>query len=335
MAVTRRGAAHPIVRMAIACTVATALAACGSSGNPSSADGTGSTAAGDTTITVGTGPFLSNIDLYLSDRKGYFGEVGLKADIKVQAAGNFAIPQLLNGDLQFATVDVPTAVMAVGQHLPIQVVAPNTIGSSGRRGFAGVMVGPNSGITTPAGLLGKTVAVNEINGVAMILIRATLAKDGLDWRQVKFTEVPPPQLLTTLVAGRADAAVLGEAEVTIAEEQNMKYLFSPHESTVPGMTSYVFVTSTAYAKKNPQVVKSFESAVLKGHVDANAHPDEVRTIAKSSTHVPAPALAKATLPTFGEKAVQPAEIDTWISLLEQYGGYDRSKAPSAAAVLGR
>jgi hypothetical protein len=75
--------------------------------------------------------------------------------------------------------------------------------------------------------------------------------------------------------------------------------------------------------------------VLKGHVYANAHPDEVRTIAKSSTEVPAPLLAKVTLPTFGEKAVEPQEIDTWIALLEQYGGFDKGKAPTAAAVLGQ
>jgi NitT/TauT family transport system substrate-binding protein len=335
MAVTRRDTRHPIVGLAIACTAVMALAACGSSGNLGSAGGTQSTAAGPTTITVGTGPFLSNVDLYLSDRKGYFGEVGLKADIKRQVAGNLAIPQLLNDGLQFATVDLATAIMAIGQNVPIQVVAPNTVGSSGRRGFAGVMVSPQSRITSPAGLLGKTVAVNQINGVAMILIRATLAKAGLDWRQVKFTEVPPPQLLTTLAAGRADAAVLGEAEVTIAEGRNMTYLFSPHEATVPGMTTYVFVTSKAYARKNSDVVKSFVSAVLKGHVDANAHPDEVRAIANSSTQVAAPLLAKVTLPTFGEKIVEPREVDTWISLLEQYGDLDKSKAPSAAAVLGR
>jgi len=329
VAVTHRITPRLIAGLAITCTIATTLVACGNSGSAPS------TAFGTTAITVGTGPFLSNVDLYLSDRKGYFGEVGLKADIKVQTAGNLAVPQLLNNGLQFATVDMPTAIMAVGQNLPIEVVAPNTVGSSGRRGFAGVMVSPKSGITSPAGLLGKTVAVNQINSVGMILIRATLAKAGLDWRQVKFTEVPPPQLLSTLAAGRADAAVLGEAEVTIAESQKMTYLFSPHEATVPGMTTYVFVTSKAYASKNPQVVKSFASAVLKGHVDANAHPDEVRAIAQSSTQLQAPLLAKVTLPTFGEKTVEPREIDTWISLLEQYGGLDKSKAPSAAAVLGR
>jgi NitT/TauT family transport system substrate-binding protein len=307
------------------------LAGCGGAGST----GSGTSSTGLTTIAVGNGPFLSNVDLYLSESKGYFGEVGLKADIKVLTAGSNAVPQLLNNGLQFAAVDVATAITAVAEHVPIEVVAPNTVGSPGKVGFAGVMVSPKSGVTSPAGLVGKTVAVNQINGTAMIVTVATLAKAGVDWRKVKFTEVPPPQLLPTLVAGRSDAAALGEPGVTAALGENMTYLFNPEQDTVPGIAAFVYIMSTAYATKNPGVVKSFVSAVLKGHTYANAHPDEVRMIATSSTEVPAALLAKVTLPTFGEKAVQPQEIDTWIGLLEQYGGFDKSKAPSAAAVLGR
>jgi ABC-type nitrate/sulfonate/bicarbonate transport system substrate-binding protein len=117
--------------------------------------------------------------------------------------------------------------------------------------------------------------------------------------------------------------------------QNMTYLLNLEQNTVPGTVTFVYITSKAYASKNPEVVKSFASAVLKGHVYANAHPDEVRTLALTSTQIPEPLLAKVTLPAFGEKAVEPSEIDTWITLLEQYGGFDKSQAPTAAAVLGQ
>jgi NitT/TauT family transport system substrate-binding protein len=183
--------------------------------------------------------------------------------------------------------------------------------------------------------MGKTVAVNQINGTAMILTRATLAKAGADWKRVKFTEVEPPQLLTTLVAGRADAAALGEPGVGAAESQKMTYLFNPEQDTVPGIATFVYITSQAYARAHPAVVQSFQRAVLRGHVYANAHPDEVRATAKFSTQVPPELLARAVLPVFGEKPVEPSEIATWIALLEQYGGFDRTKAPSAAAVLGK
>jgi NitT/TauT family transport system substrate-binding protein len=331
MAVTRHVTLRPFLALATTSAIAMTLAACGGSGSAGTSPATG----GPTTIAVGNGPFLSNADLHLSESKGYFREAGLRADIRVLTASSNAIPQLLNNGLQFAAVDVATAITAVAQHLPIEVVAPNTVGSPGKVGFAGVMVSPKSGVTSPEGLVGKTVAVNQINGTAEILTKATLAQAGVDWKKVKFTEVPPPQLLPALAAGRADAAALGEPGVAAALSQRMTYLFNPEQDTIPGLAAFVYITSKVYAGKNPGVVQSFTSAVLKGHAYANAHPDAVRATAKTSTQIPAPLLAKATLPAFGEKAVEPQEIDTWIALLERYGGFDRSKAPTAAAVLGR
>ncbi|MEV6794089.1 ABC transporter substrate-binding protein [Streptomyces sp. NPDC051320] len=335
MAGTRLVPRRTAVAFATASVTAMALTACGGPGSSGSTGSTSSAASGPTTVAVGNGPFLSNVDLYLSDGKDYFSEAGLKANIKVLSAGSNAVPQLLNNSLQFAAVDVATAITAVAQHLPIEVVAPNTVGSSGKVGYAGVVVSPKSGITSPAGLVGKTVAVNQINGTAMVLTKAALAKAGIDWKKVKFTEVAPPQLLPTLAGGRSDAAVLGEPGVTTAESQGMTYLFNQEQKTVPDTDTFVYITSKSYASKNPDVVKSFTSAVLKGHTYANAHPDEVRKTAASSTQVPAALLSKVTLPTFGEKAVEPQEIETWIRLLEQYGGFDKDKAPSAAAVLGQ
>jgi NitT/TauT family transport system substrate-binding protein len=313
------------------------LAACAGLSASNSTDTTGSNAsaaAGLTRIAVGNGPFISNVDLHMSDRKGYFNDAGLKADIKVLTAGSNAVPQLLNNSLQFAAVDVSTAITAVAQHLPIEIVAPNTVGSSGKVGYAGVMVSTKSGVSSPADLAGKTVAVNQINGTAMILTKAALAEAGVDWKKVKFTEVAPPQLLPALTAGRSDGAVLGEPGVSAAKGQKMKYLFNPEQKTVPGAPTFVYITSKAYANKNPKVVKSFVTALLRGSTYANAHPRDVRRVAKLSTQVPLPLLTKMTLPTFGEKPVEPQEIETWIALLEKYGGLDKSKAPTAAAVLG-
>jgi NitT/TauT family transport system substrate-binding protein len=321
---TRRGA------LAVSATAiaAMAMAGCGGSSAGSTDDKAGN-------IAVGNGPFLSNADLHLSDSKGYFKDAGLKVDIKVLTAGSDAVPQLLNNSLQFAAVDVGTAITAVAQGLPIEIVAPNTVGSPGKLGYGGVLVSPASGITSPEGLVGKTVAVNQIGGTAMILTEASLAAYGVDPTTVKFTEVPPPQLVTTLVEGQADSAVLGEPGVTAAMAAGMTHLFNPEENTIPGVATFVYITSKEFAGKHPDVVKSFASSLLKGHVFANANPDEVRTIAAKSTEVPPDLLAKATLPTFGEKAVEPQEIDTWIALLEKYGDLDKAKAPSAASVLGQ
>jgi NitT/TauT family transport system substrate-binding protein len=140
--------------------------------------------------------------------------------------------------------------------------------------------------------------------------------------------------LPTLAAGRADSAVLGEPGVAGAESQGMKYLFNLEQSTVPGSAAFVYIALKSYVTEHPDVTKAFADTILKSHVEANKDPDLVRELAKTSTDIDPALLAKVTLPTFGENAVQPKEIDTWIGLLEQYGELDKSKAPAASDVLG-
>ena len=53
---------------------------------PSSASDGRSHSSGPVAISVGNGPFLSNVDLHVSDGKGYFADAGLRAKITVLSA---------------------------------------------------------------------------------------------------------------------------------------------------------------------------------------------------------------------------------------------------------
>ncbi|MDQ1644214.1 MAG: hypothetical protein QOJ50_398, partial [Cryptosporangiaceae bacterium] len=89
MAANRNLPRRRVLLLATTSAITMTLAACGASGSAGSAG-----ASGPATIAVGNGPFLSNADLYLSNQKGYFGENGLKTNIKVLTAGSNAVPQL-------------------------------------------------------------------------------------------------------------------------------------------------------------------------------------------------------------------------------------------------
>src|SRR4051794_38405286 len=100
MGVTRHVTRRLTLALAATSAFAMTLAACGGSGSSVSTGGKPSPAGGATTIAVGNGPFISNVDLHVSDTKGYFKAAGLKANIKVLTAGSNAVPQLLNNSLQ-------------------------------------------------------------------------------------------------------------------------------------------------------------------------------------------------------------------------------------------
>jgi NitT/TauT family transport system substrate-binding protein len=305
-----------------------ALAACGgSSGGGSKAAGTGMTS-----ITVGTSGQLSNVDVYLGMREGTFTKAGLKVTPQTLTAGSNAIPLLLNGTMQFATVDLATAITATQQDVGVTAVAPNNVGVPGDVGYAGVIASPKSGIATLADLEGKSVQVNQLNGTAEVLVKATMKSAGLDPGKVRFVEIPPPQAVAALQAGRVDAAVLSEPNVTAALAGGMKYIANPEKDTIPDLPAFVFLTSKAYAAKHPAVVRSFTTAVLAANKRANADAALARTTAEKSTQVPAALLSKVTFPKFGEQPLTADQVQAYLDLLVKHGGLSGT-APNPSAVF--
>ncbi len=310
------------------------LAACGGSSSARASSAAGAaTSASPVAVTAGNGPFLSNADLYLTKQKGYFSRNGLTVTIATLSAGANAVPQLLNDSMQFAAVDMPTAITAVAHHVPITIVAPNTVGSPGPIGYAGVVTLGSSDIKTASDLIGKTVAVNQLNGTAEILVKAYLDHASIDWKQVKFVQVAPPQFLATLQSHHADGAVFGEPLITIAKSMGMRLLFNLEQTTVPNQATFVYIAAKSYVAAHPAAVQAFVSALLKGQVQASANPDLVREIAKTSTQIAPKLLAAVTLPTFGGKPVVEADVQKWIDLMVKYGGLSQDQAPKASDVL--
>ena len=308
-----------------AVTLGVALAACGGPDGASAVGGT-------TNITVGTSGQLSNVDVHIGMSQGAFVRAGLTVTAQTLTAGSTAIPLLLQGTMQFATVDLATAITATQRGVGVTAVAPNNVGVPGPVGYAGVVAGSGSGITGVGDLEGRSVQVNQLNGTAAVLVKATMKKAGFDPGKVRFVEIPPTQALAALQAGRVDAAVLSEPNVTAALAAGMKYIANPEKDTIPNLPAFVFLASKAYVAKNPAVVKAFTTAVLAANKQANADVALARKTAEQSTQVPAATLAKVTFPKFGEQPLTAGHIKAYEDLLLEFGGLPGS-VPSPDSVL--
>ncbi len=320
-----------IAAASAALAVVTVLAAC--SATPAAPASSSQAAPKNADITIGTGGQLSNADILLAQSQGFFKADGLTAKVQILTAGANAVPQLLNGSMTFATVDLATAITATAQNIGITAIAPNTVGSPGKKGYAGIIASKASGVTSLAGLAGKTVAVNQIGGTAETLTKASLKKAGVDPSSVKFVEVAPPDFLTTLAKGTVDAIVAGEPLTSIAVSSGDTLIANPEQTTVPDVPTFVFIASKAYVAAHPAVVREFQTAILKGNAYANANPDKVRSTQQTGPQLSAAILAVATLPTFGEKPLTASQVQAYLKVLTTYGGLDASKAPKASAVL--
>jgi len=309
-----------------------ALTACGSSGTTAASTSPGAAA---TTITVYGSGSLTSAPLHIAAEKGYFKAAGLDVKIVTSQTGQNLVPLLLNGQATIATLDTPTTITAIGKNIPIVAIAPNEDGEGTARGGIAV-VAKDPSITSWASLAGKTVAVNVLQGTQQILVEASMHNAGINPSSVKFVETgSPTATIAALNSGRVAAALLPEPVLTQALSAGLHAVANPEETTIPNVPAYVWVTSKSYAAAHPAVIREFEQAILKANTAATASQALVDSIANTYLTPPEPEslLARAHPFNWGRQPLDDADINTWISLLQAYGGLSKSATPQASVVF--
>jgi NitT/TauT family transport system substrate-binding protein len=322
-----------IVLGVAAVSAAVALSSCSSSSSHDAGTTSSLSSAHPTSVTVGVPGLLLNANVFLGEQNGTFTKAGLMVKNQVISAGTNAVPQLLNGSMQFGVVDLPTAIIATQQGVGISVVAPIAVGSSTERGFGGVIARKGSAIKKPTDLVGKTVAVNQLNGTSQTLVTAALKKLGADAAKVHYVEIAPEQTIGALESGRVDAAVTGEPLISIALGMGMSYVLNQEKDTVAGTATFVFVASKRYISSHPAVVAAFAEAINQANVAANSDAAAVKQIMIKQDKVPAALAPMIVAPTFGTAAVSEKDVQTTIDLMVANGQLSADKAPKAKDVL--
>ena len=298
------------------------VAACGS--GPASGPA-GSAQDGTTAITVGTSPTLSNAALYRAHGAGYFTERKLAATLSPVQSGAAAVPLLLNGQLQFTAADPVAAIVAVSRNVPITIVAPGNVASGDPALDAtAILVKGDGPVQSARDLAGRTVAVNALNGLSHISTLRTVDQDGGTSSAVRFVELPLPQMVDAVARGQVDAAVVNEPFATEGKEAGLRKIASPFAVALPGVPQLVYIAAKPYAAQNPQVVQAFSEAIMEANGYLATHPDEVRTIGRTSTQTPPEQLDKIMLPTY---TAEPVDRDVLAALMELMVRYGALPAP--------
>src|SRR5260370_32106298 len=144
------------------------LAAVGCSSKAASTTSSGATSATTparaTKLTAGTSPTISNASLYLATEDGTFAKNNLDVTPVVIQSGAQAIPQLLNGQIQFAAADPLSSILTISKNVPLEiVVGDNVVPPDPSKDPSGLIVKGSSSIQSLARLHGKTAAVNALS----------------------------------------------------------------------------------------------------------------------------------------------------------------------------
>jgi NitT/TauT family transport system substrate-binding protein len=284
-----------IVSAMTAAALLTATAACGSGDGA----GAGGEAEGPTKVKVGAIPIVDVAPLYLGKEKGFFAEQNIEVEVVNTTGGAAAVPGVVSGEFDFAFGNVVSLIVAHSQNLPLKAIAEGN-SSTGQQGkdFSGIVVPKDSPIRTAADLAGKTVAVNNLKNVGDTTVRASIRKAGGDPSNVKFVELPFPDMPAAVANKRVDAAWIVEPFFSVSQDQGARVIASNMVDAAPNMTVAAYFTTEKNIKQKADLVKRFTAAIEKSLQYAQEHPDEVRKVLLTYTKIEPAVAEKIVLPAW-------------------------------------
>jgi NitT/TauT family transport system substrate-binding protein len=298
------------------------LAACGGSGG--SAGGSGSPGGPEKThLTVGALPVADDAPLFLAIKRGYFKQVGLTVTPQIIPQSTLALPDLLHG-----TVDIIGSGNYVsyfeGQAqgtFSIRVLA--AAAACTPSSFA-VLALPGSGITGPASLAGKTIAVNLTNNIQTLMTNAVLKADGVNAAPVKYVAIPFPNMAAALKAHQVDAISVVEPFLTGAEQSvGAKVVMSECSGPTATFPLSGYFATSAWTKQYPRTAHAFQQAMAKAQALASSDPAAVKQILPTYTKITAQAAQSIKLNGY-PTTTDPAQLQRVADLMLS-GGLVKSK----------
>lgn len=218
---------------------------------------------------------------------GFFAKAGLNAQAVNLANGAAIAAALLGGELEFGSINMVALASAHENGVPFVWVAPNGAYTS-KSPTAGMVVAKNSPIRTAKDLEGKTVAVFLLRQLADIALHAWLTQNGADPNKIKYLEMSYPAMGAGLVSGRIDAGCLEEPALTETLATNGRLLAYGYSAIAPLFCEGAWVTTAAYAKSNPGIVRKFADAIAMTADWANTNRAATIKILEKYSNAPLP-----------------------------------------------
>jgi len=279
--------------------LAAACSSSGSSGN--SASNASSSSNGLVKVKMELSPVVDGEPVFYAVSNGIFKKHGLDVDaFQAPVGGPAAIPNLLNGQIQFEGTGPGTVIPVWAQGIPVTAVAPLSFsGSNASNTLERLIATKASGITSVSQLAGKTIAVPTLNNMGQTVISAYLAANGVDPSSVKYTAVPYPSMEAAIKSGAATIEWCTEPYLTeIQHTVPINILGAPEPTVGSFLPNFMVVASNSYVSSHKQVIQEMQAAIAESITDLGANPAEARSFTHSFTTIPTQYLQQMNMPNF-------------------------------------
>jgi NitT/TauT family transport system substrate-binding protein len=264
------------MRIAAGCAVAALLLAGCSAAGGSSASGA---APAGSSITVAAVPGVGDAPLYVAWQQGLFRQYGLTVHLRSYKTMAEVMTALHSGQANVAVGDyadffyeqqhdssAPMVVLADGYD-----AAPNIMD---------VLVSPNSPITTPQGLKGKTIGTAEPQvmpdtvpglpySMETVAASSALDNDGVQPNLVKWRPMPANDLVSALRSHQVDAILVTEPQIFQAESQiGARTILDACSGETVNLPLDGYFAARSFAENHRAALLAFRSAMTRAQANA-------------------------------------------------------------------
>jgi len=247
--------------------------------------------------------------------EGFYKDAGLDVTL-VQGNGSGNTAQLVaNGRSEIAYADAVAVSQLIAKGAPMKVLS--TVYQSNPNEVSALK---KTGIKSIKDLAGKKVGVPSGSSQTTML-PLLLKANNLKESDVNLINMPPTAMVPSLLQGQVDA-ILGsvdsyQIQLEAQGAQTDNFMFADHG--VPTVSTSIFA-SDSYIKNNPEVVRKFIAASLKGWYFALDNPEKAVKDLKSVFPEMNEKLATAELASIkpllcsgGAKYIGKAEDALWVT----------------------
>lgn len=253
-------------------------------------------------VRVGHLHSLADSGLYIGLAEGFFAEQRLDIVAVEATSASELVAALRQGRLDVATLPIDAEFFrALADGLDVRIVAEAT-GAPPGHGAGGLLVRPGlvGGLRTPTDLRDLRIAVPSRGHALEAELAALLRQGWLAPTDVRTEIVALAEMPERLAAGRLDAALLPEPELTQFQARGLGRVWRRSDQMLPGHMTAALVFTTRFSQQETDAARHFATAYLK----ALRLYNDVFIKEKSQQHARVAAILSANV-----KGIAPDELE--------------------------
>jgi NitT/TauT family transport system substrate-binding protein len=228
-------------------------------------------------LPMGYVPNIQFAPLYVAVEKGYFRDAGidLEFDYKYETDG---VALVGSGELPFSLVSGEQVLLARAQGLPVQYVA-----AWYQQYPVSVVANSKAQVLIPQDLKGKKIGLPGLFGANYVGLLAMLYEAGMSEKDVNLDAIGFNQV-DLLASGQQDIIVGYTANEPIQLRARGVPVTEIRVSDYVQLASNGILASEKVIQEDPELVRAFVGAFLKGLADTITDPQEAYQL--SASHIP-------------------------------------------------